>query len=78
MQWLAMVSYSKKVLPGYSVRDLSMWFPHVLGFPSGYSGFLHGRKTCKLGISLIVHSKLSVDVNVTEDGCLSLSISPLQ
>ena len=36
----------------------------------------HSPKTCKLGVRLIGHSKLSVGVNVSVDGCLSLYDSP--
>ena len=44
------------------------------GFSPGAPASSHSPKTCKLGFRLIGHSKLPVDVSV--DGCLSLSVSP--
>ena len=46
------------------------------GFSPGTLASFHSLKTCKLGVRLIGLSKLSLGVNVSMDGCLSLYVSP--
>ena len=51
--------------------------PHVhVGSLSGYSGFLSQSKDTQVN-RLIGDSKLSIGVNVSVNGCLSLCVSPV-
>merc|ERR1712035_255904 len=45
-------------------------------FSPGTPASSHSPKTCNLGTRLIDYSKLSVGVNVSANGCLSLCVSP--
>ena len=68
VQWLALSPHSKKVLRLNPGQDVSLRSLQVLS-----------QQTCHIGfrlIRLIVHSKLTVGVNVSVDGCLSLYVSP--
>ena len=77
-QGLALLPHSKKVAgsrPPWSwVWDLSVWSLHVLPVSawvlSGFSGFLPQSKN--MHVRSIGDSKLSLGVNVSVNGCVSL------
>ncbi|XP_078026211.1 uncharacterized protein LOC117258684 isoform X1 [Epinephelus lanceolatus] len=54
-----------------------MFSPCQRGFSPGTPASSHSPKTCRLGTRLIDNSKLSVGVNVSVNGCLSLCVSPV-
>ncbi|KAL7383383.1 hypothetical protein ABVT39_009534 [Epinephelus coioides] len=56
-----------------SSRCSDMFSPCQCGFPPGAPASSHSPKTCRL----IGDSKLSVGVNVSVNGCLSLCVSPV-
>merc|ERR1712035_59525 len=58
-----------------SVRSLHV-LPVSAWVLSGYSGFLPQSKDMQVGDRLIGDSKLTVGVNVSMNGCLSLRVSP--
>jgi len=57
-------------LPGWGV---CMFSPCQCGFSPGAPASSHSPKTCRL----IGDSKLSISVNVSVNGCLSLCVSPV-
>ena len=77
VQWLALSPHSKRV-PGLSqgggafLCGVCMFSSCQRGFSPGAPASSHSPKTCRL----IGDSKLSVGVNVSVNGCLSLCVSP--
>ena len=79
--WLALSPHSKRVagsIPGVGALlcGVCMFSPCQRGFSPGTPASSHSPKTCRLGTRLIDNSKLSVGVNVSVNGCLSLCVSP--
>ena len=79
--WLALLPHSKRVarsIPGVGALlcGVCMFSPCQRGFSPGTPASSHSPKTCRLGTRLIGDSKLSVGVNVSVNGCLSLCVSP--
>ena len=69
------VAPCRRILGSIPGQDVSVRSFHVL---HKYSGLLHSPKTCQLGVSrLMGHSKLTVGVNMSVDGCLCLYVSAL-
>jgi len=76
--WLALSPHSKRVagsIPGVGALPcgVCMFSLCQRGFPPGAPASSHSPKTCRL----IGDSKLSVGVNVSVNGCLSLCVSPV-
>merc|ERR1711980_625 len=78
---LALSPHSKRVagsIPGVGALlcGVCMFSPCQRGFSPGTPASSHSPKTCNLGTRLIDYSKLSIGVNVSVNGCLSLCVSP--